>query len=293
LKRTKVTEENGVLGKRCSKCTHWKSLEEYHKSKNGVGGVKPNCKDCKRLEERKRNKTDKVLKSSTLEERKGVLGKSCTNCNNWLPLESFYKSVKGLGGRHSTCIPCKKELSAPHVEANRDKRRESSRRYSMNNREHVNEYQRKWRKLNPHYYKGNLTKIKLQRRRGRKQGVISDLTTEEYEKILKHFNYSCALTSEKEGIHMDHVIPLSIGHGGTTYGNIIPLKAELNLSKHDKNIFEWFEANRQRFNLSTQNFEYLIQYLAEVNGVTVSDYREHVYWCYENPQFFDSNGEAI
>jgi hypothetical protein len=300
LKRTRITEQGGDLGKQCSKCNVWKPLDQYHKCKKGVGGVKHNCKDCKRLEGRKRNKTDRILKSVKLEEKDGILGKSCTNCNNWLPLDDFYKSAKGLGGRNSRCPRCTSINSVPYREANKEKRRENSRNWSLKNREHRTEYKRKWRKLNPDYESmwwtehREVANIIAARRRARVKGSISDLTLGQHAKIMKHFNNSCALTLEKEDIHMDHVIPLSTGHGGTTYGNMIPLRSDLNLSKNNKNIFEWFEANRQRFNIPEKKFEKLIEYLAEINIVTTDEYRDHVYWCHENPVYFDDEeGEVI
>ena len=79
-------------------------------------------------------------------------------------------------------------------------------------------------------------------------------------------------------------MPISIGHGGTTYGNMWPLCIRLNSSKHNKNIFDWFETNRQRLELSQDKFDTLIKYLADANGKTVEEYRGYVYWCHENPR---------
>jgi hypothetical protein len=101
---------------------------------------------------------------------------------------------------------------------------------------------------------------------------------------MKRFNLSCAITGKKGELHADHVIPLSTGWGGTTKENITPLLSEINLSKHDNNIFEWFEANRQRFKLSQERFDTLIDYLSSANGMTVEDYHDYVYWCHANPR---------
>lgn len=84
--------------------------------------------------------------------------------------------------------------------------------------------------------------------------------------------------------HLDHVIPLTAGHGGTTYENIVPLRADLNISKHNACIFKWFADNRERFDLSQRKFDELIEYLADINEVTTKEYEEFVYWCHDNPR---------
>ena len=99
---------------------------------------------------------------------------------------------------------------------------------------------------------------------------------------MEYFDRRCALTGETD-ITEEHAIPLSIGHGGTIHGNMWPLCKRLNSSKYNKNIFEWFEANRQRFELSQAKFDRLIEWLAAANDMTVEEYRDFVYWCHANP----------
>jgi 5-methylcytosine-specific restriction endonuclease McrA len=126
-------------------------------------------------------------------------------------------------------------------------------------------------------------KVSQLNRRAIKELLLDTLTTSQVEIMLTKFN-GCALTGNQDSLHLDHVIPLSVGHGGTTFENIIPLSDTLNLSKNDGNLFEWFETNRQRFNLSQDKFNTLIDYLAELNEMTREEYREYVYWCHANPR---------
>jgi hypothetical protein len=63
---------------------------------------------------------------------------------------------------------------------------------------------------------------------------------------------------------------------------MIPLRSDLNLSKSDGNLFEWFERNKERFNLAQSHFDRLIEWLARVNGMTTDDYRAFVNECFEN-----------
>jgi hypothetical protein len=126
----------------------------------------------------------------------------------------------------------------------------------------------------------------LHRRRARLKKLPSDFFESDIVNLLTLFNDGCALTGDLP-IHLDHVIPLSTGHGGTINGNMIPLRADLNFSKNDSNIFEWFEAIRQRFELSQERFDNLIAWLASANAMTVEEYRDFVYWCHANPRNID------
>lgn len=127
----------------------------------------------------------------------------------------------------------------------------------------------------------------MQRRYARKRALPDDLTLEQYEETLSHFSYGCALTGQHNDIEQEHAIPLSIGHGGTTFGNCYPMASGLNQSKNNANIFEWFETNSQRFNLEQSRFDRLIEWLGKANGMTVEEYRDYVYWCHANPRSID------
>lgn len=49
-------------------------------------------------------------------------------------------------------------------------------------------------------------------------------------------------------------------------------------------FIQWFEANRQRFDLSQERFDSLIAWLASANAMSVEEYRDYVYHCHENPR---------
>ncbi len=85
----------------------------------------------------------------------------------------------------------------------------------------------------------------------------------------------------------DHFIPLSTGHCGTYLGNMSPLSRTLNSSKSDANPFEWFEANRQRFDLEQSAFDAPVVKLAQQNGLTSEELRDFTYWCFANQRSID------
>jgi hypothetical protein len=272
-------------------------------------------------------------KIQLLEERDGEVGKVCTDCFAWKPLDEYSKCKGSQDGKRSVCKRCDIERVRKYRKDNEGKYKEASRNYHAKNKEKLNarnkayreknneqerERMKRWRDDNKEHTKEysrtyaveNREKIReivnrwcaknrevtilyQQQRRARKKRLPDDFTLEQRNDVLEYFKNGCALTGDTEDVHFDHVIPISIGHGGTTYGNMIPLRADLNRSKHNTNIFEWFEANRQHFKLSEEKFEDLIEYLAEMNMVSIEEYKDHVNWCHENPHHFDENGEAI
>lgn len=121
------------------------------------------------------------------------------------------------------------------------------------------------------------------RRRAYSKELPSNWMQEECRITSELFGTRCVLT-EKELVHYDHFIPIRTGHVGTVLVNMYPLHTLLNLSKSDANPFEWFEANKQRFNLDQSRFDPLVAKLAEQNGLTSDEFREYTDWCFANPR---------
>lgn len=243
-----------------------------------------------RMKEKKRRK-----KSVWYENAEGeIIAKVCVKCGNTKLFEDFPKHKTGLGGREATCKICKAKATRVWYEENRETALEKDLIYNKMNREQRAELSRKWYENNRdraaeryrNWYKENPEQRALlyHRRRARKASLPDTLTSEEYAITLEYFGNSCALTGVSDNIEKEHAIPLSIGHGGTTFGNCYPMTKSLNISKYNRNIFEWFEANRQRFELSQERFDNLIAWLASANAMAVEEYRDYVYWCHENPR---------
>lgn len=121
------------------------------------------------------------------------------------------------------------------------------------------------------------------RRKKRVESLINDLTSEQTSLISDRFDGKCALTGKDVPLHMDHVIPVSIGHGGTTLSNILPIWQRVNSSKSNRNIFEWYKETGARFDVCPTMFDEAIEYLADLNGMSAVEYREYVYECHANP----------
>lgn len=229
--------------------------------------------------------------------------KTCTTCHEEKTLDSFTVDKGGKFGRHSKCKECKREYSRQYRQDNpeksrasmrksyhkhRDARRESvrmayqrdaekikarQRDYYSRTKEYWSEYFREYRQSNK-----ELFVVYTARRRARKLAMTDSLNLTEVEAVLETFDNKCPISASTD-THLDHFIPISIGHGGTYKGNMIPLDRILNQSKGAKNPFEWAETITEE---KRTNFNKVVEYLAEINGLTVEEYREFVYWCFEN-----------
>ncbi|WP_157349596.1 hypothetical protein [Bacillus sp. EE-W1] len=248
----RIVDGRSVSGKKCSKCGVWKELENsFSKKKGGLGGRRAECTICEAERSHKYQEENKELRTAYFRKRYGE--------NKERILENNRRWVRD----------------------NQKIRLEYLRNYRKENREKENERVRTWRKENPERHKAI-----QHRRRARKKALVDDFTHIQMREVLAYFSGGCALTGS-ENIHWDHVIPLVTGHAGTTLGNMIPLRHDLNESKGEQNIFEFFKMNRQRFELSYEKFNFLIKWLAAVNDKTIQEYRDYVYWCHENPRKLD------
>jgi hypothetical protein len=230
-----------------------------------------------------------------------IIAKRCTTCSEIKSIDGFTKGKTGIGGRRAYCKECEAIVKISYYSINHEGIKEYQKSYYRKNKGKVLKYKRTNQIYNPEYwqqyYKKNRNNILeanrirrknnperdrniVHRRRARKYDLPNDFNVDDVRVTLRYFEYNCALTGDSNNRTWDHAIPIAVGHGGTTYGNMYPLRGDLNSSKGDRNIFEWFKANRQRFNLSQAKFDALIDWLAEANDMTVEGYTAYVYECH-------------
>lgn len=198
-----------------------------------------------------------------------TVARECTVCNEIKKLSEFGVDKKAFAGRRAICGKC------------------VSRRYAsrtINEKEKYKQAKREWRERTG--YKPNPIRkvIRESRRRARISQLADDLTIDQYHSTMSHFSGVCSLSGESENVELDHVLPLAIGRGGTTMGNMLPLRRDLNKSKSDKNIFEWFRENKAQFGLCEERFKTAITFLSSTNKMTTEEYQIYVYWCHNNPR---------
>lgn len=91
---------------------------------------------------------------------------------------------------------------------------------------------------NPERYRLN-QRNSSRRRAERKVNAKGFCTSEQLEARIAYYGYHCAYCRGPYE-HIDHVIPLS--KGGTAWpSNLVPACAPCNMSKRNKNVWEWLE----------------------------------------------------
>jgi hypothetical protein len=133
------------------------------------------------------------------------------------------------------------------------------------------------KRRNQKFFKENPEKIREYNFRRRSMKAMLP-----FEQIYERFFTECCLTG-LETFSVDHFIALNTGHGGSYVENYIPLNGNLNSSKGDKNPFKCImfrDLNRGLFNLEVVR-------LAQLNRLTPDEYRQFVYWCYDNKRDID------
>lgn len=220
-----------------------------------------------------------MAKKAKMDELNNLLSsgyKECYKCEKIKTLDNFTKvhlpKAKGL------CKDCVKDNSAKWYKENKDRSLRSQKKWKSENRPRLREY----------------GSIRKKNNRTRDRYLRSDLTSTQWKSILRLFNYKCALTNS-EDIHAEHFIPLAWNHGGTYKGNIYPLDGMLNINKKDENPFEWI---KRQDNIDQDKWNYLINYLSKLNGLSPSEFKEYIYWCENNKRTLeevinDSNKTSV
>ena len=163
----------------------------------------------------------------------------CSKCRGYLSIDKFYGSNYHPFGIYRECPDCS--------------RRSSKEKYA-NNKDYFLEY-----------YQYRRTKI-----------MGADYSEGAFQSTIDKFEGRCVLTGSECDLSVDHVIPISKG-GGTVEGNLICIRRDLNSSKNNKNIFDWFFENKTRFSLCEDKFNKVIKYLSEVNNMSVDEYKKYTY----------------
>ena len=162
--------------------------------------------------------------------------KLCIKCNN-----------EKDGSHISYCKACDAKRNKEYHQNNKEKIKERKKEYNKehyeSNKEKILERQRERHKNNPHK-----AREKNRKRRALKTANIHKPYTE--DQVLKLYGTNCHICKEEidlsanrsagspgweEGLHLDHVIPLSKG-GPDTLDNVKPAHGLCNLQKHASNL---------------------------------------------------------
>jgi hypothetical protein len=274
---SKVFERDGKEFKKCKKCKETKEVSEFYP--HGAYYVSK-CKICYKQDQRK-GTGPKPIKIVEID---GKESKECRGCGEILPLEDFSLNKNGSGvlQRKASCKDCMRIYWKRRREENKDSHNEQSRRWRLANPSKQLASQKRWRLKNR-----DKDSVYRNRRKAKQFQLRNDLTHEQWQGILAHFNYACALTGEETSVTMDHFIPISTERGGTYVGNVYPLSSTLNNSKHNRNPFLWFERYGLQHGVEESAWNRLIKYLAEANGMTEESFIEYINTQFEEVPFID------
>lgn len=260
-----IDESGAIIAKRCSsECGQIKLLRDFRVRVQGLGKKDSQCKLC-------RDKQNTIVKkggpkkkptpkppAERLWENGVCIRKKCPDCNEWRERSEYQAHSKTMDGMATFCKFCSSRRGAD---------------WASRNQELISTYR--------------------QNRRAREKLLPGDLTEKEWGRVLrKNFKSKCALTGEEEELHLEHAIPLAVGHGGTTEWNCYPLVGRLNLSKNASNIFEWIKRPEIESQIKKPRFNSLIKHLADKCGLTVTEYIEFYQWCFNNPRLTIEEIEA-
>ena len=281
----------------CTKCGIEKELNEFHRDKKKKDGRISRCKSCNNLvawipipfkieiegktyegELKQNRKQTKYLESDGV-----IIAKVCTKCHNWKSLEEgFSKGSDRSGGRSPICRECNSKQVSKWMSENKERKVETNRIWCENNKEHKAEYDRIRKRNNPEMYKAY-----AQRRRARQSALPDTLTDVQIIAENEFYGYRCPLTGKTENLSIEHIIPISWGHGGTTLENCYPMNINTNSSKQDANIFEWLQRKTKSFYDRSEydvfNFwETVIKRKAAQHEMTIVEFIAYVYFCDKN-----------
>ncbi|MFF2291008.1 hypothetical protein [Peribacillus butanolivorans] len=136
-------------------------------------------------------------------------------------------------------------------------------------------YQRDRNHNNPKTKSSN--KNKANKRRAMKNELPNDMTAAHLRAVNERFGNRCFLTGSTD-MSIEHFVPLATGHGGHIVGNVLPMDKTLNISRKDKNFFQWFETIKPTPEMR-EAFKEGVAYLAELNGLSVDEFKEYVFYC--------------
>lgn len=223
--------------------------------------------------------------------------KVCTACKIDKELSNYYKqNKKNANGDKYIYYPpkCKecmvvdaqgwaksnpdkvKEISIRDKTTKVDYHKAHKKRYYDNNLMEVKKRKKQWDRDNA----DKILKYNSNRRAFRIN--LPDTITDDDIALTKElFGENCILTNRID-THFEHFIPLSWGHGGTYVGNVYFLCSKLNVSKFNKNPFEWIKEKEVSEQVDMQKWDFLVETLANQNGLTVEEFTNYVYWCDSN-----------
>lgn len=225
--------------KKCRECGETKSLEEFHVNRRMKDGRQPMCKGCAVAAARERRADMKANPEQYAEqiERRRAADRAESARRREDPEYRAWMAEYQKGWRANN----RERLATYQAEwrkANPETSAAILRRYRDANPDAVREATRRYIEAHPEEAAAQARKASSKRRALKAEAYVDDIDPRD---VLTVYGLNCYLCGEDidlaEGMHVDHVIPLSRG-GMHSFGNVRPTHPSCNLRKHDKLISE-------------------------------------------------------
>ena len=235
----------------CSKCKRILVAYEgnFAKKKGARYGLRSECKKCgkqhykdnrEKIRERQKqyreNNEEKIkeFKKQYYEKNKEKIKEKS---------KKWYEENKEYAKEHrEKRKENRKEYMEQWREKNKKHRKEYSKEYYEENKEHIKEYKKQYKINNPdkvfNYH---------HKRRELKECQGRGIAKEQWIEMMEFFEWKCAYSgmqfssnNKERDRTIDHIIPLSKG-GEHEIWNLVPMCANYNYSKQDKDMLEWYK----------------------------------------------------
>lgn len=170
--------------------------------------------------------------------------KTCSKCKEDKPYSEYYKNKNCKDGYRGVCKSCCYEVQKEYRKNNQDKVRAYDTEYRLKNKERLSEYYKTWYDQNiehlSEYWKDyrskNVKRIQDHKKRykHRKRANAEYWPNNGWLWLLNFYPNECMKCGSKDGLQLDHVVPISLG-GEHSLRNAQILCGTCNSSKGNRN----------------------------------------------------------
>lgn len=170
--------------------------------------------------------------------------KVCSKCGRVLPVEQFSKRTASKDGLNCKCKECDNkdvnQYNQEHKKERQQYQQQYMQQYQQEHKEEKQQYMQQYRQTP----QGQVVTFNYcAKRRKRKETQGDGITKEQWLEMMQFFEWKCAysgiLVNTKNNRSIDHIIPIVKG-GEHEVWNCVPMDKNLNRSKKDKDMMEWY-----------------------------------------------------
>ena len=225
----------------CTKCGKILVANEsnFNKSKHGKYGLRADCRECRNKYKKKHYKDHKEEILEKMKEYREENKEKIKEYNKQYH-ENNKEEIKIRHKRYRDNNKEKRnEYSKQWYKKNKEHCKEYSEQYHKENKRHIKEKKKQWRKNNPEKCFNYTNKRRLlEENQGR------GITKEQWYEMMEFFEWRCAYSGKYIGGDttdrtIDYIVALN-NNGEHEIWNLVPMYANYNCSKQDKNWIDWY-----------------------------------------------------